>query len=138
MDDDLTVEDDPSGEEVRFLEEEIYRFNVAATGLTDGRLLSVILRDEAGVLAGVFGHTWGGVLEVRYLWVREDMRRRGYGRRLLAAAEEEAVRRGCTQATLDTHSFQAPEFYQRLGYEVYGVMDHYPRGHSKLHLKKDL
>ena len=138
MDEDLTVEEDPSGEEVRYLEEEIYRFNVAATGLTDGRLLSVILRDEAGVLAGVFGHTWGGVLEVRYLWVREDMRRRGYGRRLLAAAEEEAVRRGCTQATLDTHSFQAPEFYQRLGYEVYGVMDHYPRGHSKLHLKKDL
>jgi GNAT superfamily N-acetyltransferase len=134
----MAVDDRPDERDVRFLEDRIYEFNIATTGIDDGRLLAIILRDEEGITAGLYGFTWGGVLEVKTLWVREDLRGRGTGTRLLAAAEEEAIRRGCVQAMLDTHSFQAPEMYRRLGYEVYGVVNGYPRGHSKYFLKKRL
>ena len=54
------------------------------------------------------------------------------------AAEREAVARRCHLAVLDTHSFQAPDFYKRLGYEEIGVADGYPIGHKKYFLKKAL
>ncbi len=134
----VTVDDSPDASDVEFLEDQINRYNVARTGIDDGRRLVIIQRDEEGIAAGLYGFTWGGVLEVKLLWVREDLRGQGYGSKLLAAAEQEAVQRGCFQAALDTHSFQAPELYQRLGYEVYGVLTDYPPGYSKYFLKKRL
>lgn len=137
--DSLTVSDDPHRDEIHFLEERIYEYNVAATGITDGRLLSIFVRDEHdAIVAGLFGWTWGGCLEVENLWVREDWRGKGYGTRLLAAAEREAVARGCRRALLGTHSFQAPDFYRRLGYQIYGVMDDYPEGHKQYVLTKHI
>jgi GNAT superfamily N-acetyltransferase len=132
------VDDSPDERDVQFLEDQIYQHNVATTGIDDGRSLAIVLRNGKGIAAGLSGFTWGRVLEVKVLWVREDLRGRGYGTRLLAAAEQEAIERGCSQAVLDTHSFQAPELYQRLGYEVSGVLAGYPHGHSKYFLKKKL
>src|SRR5258708_18813672 len=105
----LSVTDDPTPSEVQFLEDRINEFNFATTGFYDGRLLTILVKDEQGeVAAGLYGWTWGGCAEVRFLWVREDWRGQGYGRQLLSAAEAEAARRGCTQIVLSTHSFQAP------------------------------
>ena len=134
-----TIDAHPAPEDVQFLEDQINTFNVAQTGIGAERdiLLSILLRDDAGqISAGVYGWTWGGCCEIRYLWVRPELRGQGYGRSLLEAAEQEARRRGCDQMVLDTHSFQAPGFYQKLGYEIVGVVDEYPRGHKKYFLKK--
>jgi GNAT superfamily N-acetyltransferase len=49
--------------------------------------------------------------------VRDDLRRRGVGRELMAYAETRVVERGCHSALLDTFSFQARAFYEKLGYE---------------------
>jgi len=137
--DDLVVETAPAAADVTFLEDRLYEFNVARTGIADGTLLAIFVRDGAGaVTAGLYGWTWGACCEVRYLWVREDLRGRGLGARLLAAAEAEAVRRGCRQIVLDTHGFQAPGFHRKLGYEVFAVLPDYPRGHERLHLCKGL
>jgi GNAT superfamily N-acetyltransferase len=136
---DLEIDDQPDDADVRFLDQQINDFNFAVTGVTDGRLLALFLRDAQGsIIAGLYGWTWGGCLEIKYLWVAEAWRGRGHGTRLLAAAEGEAIARGCTQAMLDTHSFQAPLFYQRAGYTIFGVMDNYPTGHAKCYLKKQL
>jgi ribosomal protein S18 acetylase RimI-like enzyme len=137
-DDALRLED-PSDDDVRFLEDRLYDFNCEATGLRDGRLLGVFLRDPAGdVLAGAAGHTWGGTCELRQVWVEPSRRRRGLGRRLLQAAEAEARRRGCHQLVLSTHGFQAPDFYRKLDFEIVAELPDYPRGHSQIFLRKRL
>jgi GNAT superfamily N-acetyltransferase len=119
------------------LETEINAFNAAVTGLTDGELLCIEVRGGDGDLcAGLFGWTWGGCGYVDLLWVRSDQRGTGLGTRLLAAAEEEIGRRGCDQVALSTHSFQAPGFYARFGYQECGRTPAYPRGYEHIHLVK--
>jgi len=89
------------------LDDEIYAFNAAATGLDDGRLLRVAVRgSDAELLAGLCGWTWGGCGYVESLWVRADQRGSGLGTRVLVAAEEEVRRRGCEQMALSAHSFR--------------------------------
>ena len=121
------------------LNEEINAFNVATTGLADGGLLVIAVRENGGDLrAGLFGWTWGGCGYIEVLWVRDDQRGRGLGTRLLATAEQEIRRRGCGQVALSTHSFQAPGFYARFGYQECGRTPAYPRGHDQIHLVKRL
>jgi GNAT superfamily N-acetyltransferase len=121
------------------LDQEISAFNAAATGDHDARLLSIAARGDDGELhAGLYGWTWGGCGYVELLWVRGDQRGNGLGARLLATAEAEIRRRGCDRVALDTHSFQAPGFYARLGYAECGRTPGYPHGHDSIHLLKHL
>ena len=116
-----------------FLVERIYEFNAQATGYFDGKLVGGRLRSESGeVIAAFNGHAWGGCCVVAHLWVHESQRGRGLGRALVQAAEAEARRRGCEQVVLSTHSFQAPAFYERLGYEKLAVIRGQPKGHANV------
>lgn len=122
-----------------YLGERIYEFNSKATGYFDGRLFGASVRNDAGaVIAGFNGYTWGGCAKISNLWVSEHHRRQGLGRTLLHAAEAEAARRGCTLIVLTTHSFQAPGFYERLGYERQYVVEGRPRGHYDIAFSKTL
>ena len=119
------------------LDEEIYAFNVAATGHADGRLLDIAVRGNGGDLrGGLSGWTWGGCGYIEFLWVRPGDRGSGLGTQLLVAAEQEMQRRGCDRVALSTHSFQAPGFYARFGYTECGRTPGYPRGHDQIHLVK--
>ena len=122
-----------------FVRDGLALFNVATTGLSFYSPLAIFLKDERGaVLGGVLGHVWGGWLDLSTLWVIEPLRGRGHGRRLLEAAEEEARTQGCRGAYLTTFSFQAKNFYERLGYEVIADVPDYPEGHTYHVLKKTL
>jgi GNAT superfamily N-acetyltransferase len=122
-----------------FLADRIYEFNARATGCFDAEVFSATQRDESDAIrAGVYGYTWCGCCYVSYLWVRESERERGIGTALLAAVEKHARARGCKVVLLATHSFQAPRFYERLGYVQEAVVRDHPVGHSSLHFAKHL
>lgn len=135
----LAVIDNPSRDDVHALGERLYEFNVAASGIGDGRELAIFVRDDdRRIIAGLYGWTWGGCAFIDRLWIDEPLRRHGLGTRLMQAAENEARARGAFQMLLATHSFQAPAFYERLGFERVGALDHYPRGHQDIFMRKRL
>jgi GNAT superfamily N-acetyltransferase len=88
--------DEPAEADSLWLEGNINQFNMFLTGYQDYRPLAVFLRDPAGVIiAGLTAFTWGRTLRILVLWVDENWRGHGYGSQLLAAAEREALTRGC-------------------------------------------
>jgi GNAT superfamily N-acetyltransferase len=135
----LIIEDDPRLEEVGQLDDRLYRYNAAVTGCDNGRWLAIFVRDATGeLLAGLHGWTWDRTGFVRTLWVREDLRRRGLGTRLLDAAEREAAGRGCREIQLDTHDYQAPDFYRRRGYEPIAELPGWPGASTRVFFRKTL
>ena len=135
----ITVEDAPDPQAVQAIEDSLNRYNVATTGYDDYRPLAVFLRDaEGAVLGGLTGYTWGGCLKIAYLWLPEDLRGKGYGTQLLAEAERVGRERGCRQAIVESHSFEAPGFYQRAGYTASVVAEDVPLGHQQVFLCKRL
>jgi len=135
----LIVETEPRLEDVRLLEERLYEFNIQATGIADGEFLAVFLKGGDGaVTGGAYGWTWGGTCYIRYLFVPAELRHQGHGKRLMRAVETEARARGCGQIVLDTHEFQAPDFYRKLGFELTGRVEEYPRGHQYMTFVKRL
>jgi ribosomal protein S18 acetylase RimI-like enzyme len=135
----LTLEDDPPKEDARFVVDSLVAFNRSRAPDPAWDHLRFFLRDEQGAIhGGLLGEIYFGWLYVSILWVAEAHRGGGWGQRLLARAEAEGAARGCHSVWLDTFSFQAPGFYQKLGYEVFGTLDDYPPGHTRYFLRKRL
>jgi GNAT superfamily N-acetyltransferase len=135
----IQMTDQPAEVDWQWLEDNINRFNMQVSGYHDYRPLAIFIHDPVGaIMAGLAAFTWGGTLRILFLWVQESQRGQGYGTRLLAAAEQEALARGCQQAVVETHSFQAPQFYPDRGYSVCGVTDDYPVGFQHLTFQKRL
>jgi len=132
----IEVSDRPSGEDIALLFRNLAGFNEMQAGPADARELAVFARHGGEIVAGLTGFTHWNWLTIKYLWVAEPLRRQGVGSRLVLAAEHEARLRGCQHAHLDTFSFQAAPFYERLGYSVFGRLEDYPAGHAKIFLQK--
>ncbi len=101
--------------------------------------LWIFARDAAGkVQGGLLGQTYWSWCSVNTLAVAEPYRGQGIGSRLLGRAEAIARARGCIGIHLDTVSFQAPDFYRRLGYAEFGRIADFPPGHTRIWLMKRL
>lgn len=111
-------------------------FNESKTGPARHKNVSALARRGEDVVGGAFGYTnWDWVF-IAQLWVADEVREKGIGRRLLALIEEAAREHGCRHAHVDTFSFQALSFYERLGYRVFGRIENYPPGHTRYFLEK--
>jgi ribosomal protein S18 acetylase RimI-like enzyme len=129
--------DDPELE--AFLAQRIYEYNAAATGYRDGESFTAVYESDSGnVEAGSCGHTWGGCCYISYLWVSESFRARGVGSELLCAVEGHARKKRCRVVLVSSHSFQAPEFYARRGYEQVARVQDHPIGHANVFYAKRL
>ncbi|PZD73624.1 Acetyltransferase [Acaryochloris thomasi RCC1774] len=135
----IEVAFDPQPNEIEFVGQQLTHFNRSHAGESNYRRLAIFLRDtEQQVVGGLVGETSRQWLHVDMLWVHETFRRRGYGSILLSTAEQEAIKQDCRYAYLDTFSFQAPDFYQKCGYVVFGELPDFPEGRSRFFLKKEL
>ena len=133
---DIQVSDTPTAEETELILRNLVDFNDSQAGPADARKLAVLARNGPEIIGGLIGITHWNWLNIYYLWVDKSIRHQGLGRRLVVAAEKEARTRGCEHVHLDTFSFQAVPFYERLGYTVFGRLDDYPIGHSRVYLQK--
>jgi GNAT superfamily N-acetyltransferase len=117
----------------------ISQYNTQQAGESKYQTLCFIVRaPDEEIVGGVIAQTYWDWLYVDLLWVKEELRGRGYGHRLLTLAEDEARQRGAKNAYLDTFSFQVPDFYERHGYRVFGELDDFPTGHRRYFLTKQL
>jgi GNAT superfamily N-acetyltransferase len=136
----ITLEQSASVEDRAVIGNGLARFGdalFAGTSVTD---VAVFVRDEAGAIVGGVIGNYGSFewLYVDVLWVGEELRGQGYGSRLMEMIEAEAARHGCRNVYLNTFSFQAPAFYEKLGYTVFAELEDFPPGHSRLFLRKKL
>jgi GNAT superfamily N-acetyltransferase len=135
----LTVTDAPGSHAKALIEEGLARFNAENAGYRDARPLAVLVSDPDSreVIGGLLGRTSLGLLFIDLFFLPVAMRKHGLGSRVMQAAEDEARRRGCRKAVVITINFQAPEFYQRHGYQTFGQVDCLP-GVARVFLSKDL
>lgn len=135
----VSIEESTSAQDQQAIRDGLFRFNTVHAGDDQHQPVTLVVRDARGqVIGGLLGMTYWGWLVIEILWLDESARGQGLGQQLVARAEQIAVERGCHSAHLDTMSFQAPDFYLKLGYTVWGQLDDLPRGHRRIFLKKSL
>lgn len=136
---DLEIRHDLTPNEVDLIENRLYEHNSQATGRDDGQGLGFVIRDEAGEMIGaVAGYTWAGVSELRHMWVDKAYRGRGYARALLEAFVKEARGRGARRIWVASYDFQAPEMYEKAGFNRVAAFEGWPEGHVNVLLCKVL
>jgi GNAT superfamily N-acetyltransferase len=136
----ITRTDAPEDGERTVVMDGLRAYNEERAGVSDARQLAILARDpDTGeVVGGLLGRSYLGLLTVERFFLPENLRRGGLGGRILAMAEEEGRRRGCTRAVLSTLHFQAPGFYLKQGWEVAARIECEPPGHTRFYMTKNL
>jgi GNAT superfamily N-acetyltransferase len=135
----LTVDEQPPQAEVEAIRAWLADFNLEQAGPQRTQRVTILVRDGADrVVGGLLGFVNWGWLRIDILVVHEAARGRGIGSRLLAAAEAEARRHECQGLWLDTFSWQAPDFYERHGYQIFGTLADCPPGQAHHFMHKRL
>jgi len=135
----LTLETNPAARDIERLGQGLTEHALAFTGGPGFAPIAVFARDADGELvggiSGFVNWTW---LQINLFWISDDLRRQSLGSQLIDMLESAAIERGCTDAHLDTFSYQARPFYEARGYELFATLDDYPRGHQRFFLRKRL
>lgn len=135
----LSLTDDPAPADLQAIRDGLSAYNLQFAPPIGQQPLNIFLRREDQSLAGgLLGGTYWGWLYVEILWLDEAARGSGFGSQILLAAEQEALRRGCRHAHLDTLTFQALGFYEKHGYTCWGALEDLPPGFTRYFLRKDL
>ncbi|UCG00791.1 MAG: GNAT family N-acetyltransferase [Candidatus Heimdallarchaeota archaeon] len=134
------ISDSPSEEEMKIVQKGIEDHNKK---FSSGGLdiptpdISLVLKDSSGnIVGGVITSMLTGVMHLEVLWIDETYRGRGLGRDLVLQAERIGKKKGYSASQTWTFSFQAPEFYQSIGYKVVGIFDGYTNGITEYILLK--
>ena len=135
----VASEGEPNPEDKKVMVEGLLSHHAKSGHPRKSETYSILLKDENKKVLGtvIVTFLWNG-MEINSLWVDESIRKRGWGRKLMQAVEEEAIKRGCTIAHTNTFPWQAPEFYKKLGYKLYGKLDDFPEGSSLGYFSKRL
>ncbi len=102
----------------------------------DKRPFVIALKRGGDVMAGADCISMYDWMHVKLLWVKASARKFGYGTKLMKLIEDEAIARKCRGIHLDTFSFQAKDFYLKLGFKIFGEIKDHPKGHDRYYLHK--
>ena len=136
-----TLTDSPDDPTLETISRLLSEFNDRSSGrASDYRPLTIVLSDPdtQETVGGLVGWTSYSYLHVNLLYLPDALRGAGLGTKIMALAEEEAMRRGCHGVWLLSFSFQAPDFYRRHGYTAFGSIEAYPPGHQCTYFSKRL
>lgn len=120
----LTEENSPEATEIL---SGLRHYNASHAGPTVKEHLTLAYKNQDGkVIAGLIGHSSWDWFFTSILWVDESYRGQKLGFHLLSEAQKIAATRGCKGMHLDTFSFQAPGFYEKLGFIKFGQLTDCP------------
>jgi GNAT superfamily N-acetyltransferase len=134
----IVVDHKPSHSDNEVVREGLIRSYEAQFGERD-KQFSIFLKSDSGeVFGGILAMFDSEAIYIEAMWIEENLRKQGYGKKLLTEAEREAIENGCAFSLVDTWDFQAEEFYLKNGYERIGEIKNYWHGHSKIFLRKNV
>lgn len=136
----IAIDINPSEEDIDAIVSHLIHYNELQAERERWQRLAIVVRDDEGaIVGGLNGFTRWDWLFISHLWVDAPLRGRGYGRALVETAEQEALKRGCLHAHADTFDFQARGFYEKMGYTIFGVLEDFPKGHTRYFMhRRDL
>ena len=129
----------PSEKDISFLERQLFDFNCSKVDdYTYESLIIIVINKADSIIAGIHVQIGGGWLYIVSLWVNENYRGMGFGKKLLGLTEKAGSDKKCNGAYLYTYSFQCPQFYKKFGYSILGTLENFCGEHTKYFMKKDL
>ncbi len=138
----IKVTQQPNADELATISQGLQSSNskhIGDAATEEGLKFAVFARDDSGtVIGGIRAVAFWDWMNIEVIWVHEKARGSGIGRQLLKAAEEFAMENHFFWSCLETASFQAREFYEKQGYEVFGEPQDFPKGHTMYYMKKAL
>ncbi|PIY71835.1 GNAT family N-acetyltransferase [Candidatus Roizmanbacteria bacterium CG_4_10_14_0_8_um_filter_33_9] len=136
-----TKNSEPSVEDKKVVVEGMIAYHVSKGHIRKEKdeHFSIIIKDQKNKTLGaiVASFRWGA-MHIETLWIDKTMRNKGWGTKLMNLVEQEASKRNCHLMYTDTYSWQAPRFYEKLGYVLYGKLDDFPKGCSLSYYAKKL
>lgn len=134
----IIMNHDDVTEETEYVRNSLYEFNGEHVPIVFEHI-NLLLKDDNGkVYGGLLANLYWNCIYIDILWIEESQRKRGYGKKLMLSIEEIARDKGITLLRLDTHGFQAPEFYRNCGYTEFGVLQDSPLGYKRYYMQKVL
>jgi ribosomal protein S18 acetylase RimI-like enzyme len=129
----------PSDDDILKVRKKLQDYNSNFFEIDDEPNFVISETDEVNELVGGIVCTIVGQwLEIDFLWVKDDQRGKGLGKKLLFEAEKIGMENKCTKAFLNTMSFQAKPFYLKYGYNIVYIQKGYPLVNEKYFMEKDL
>ena len=135
----ISVNGEPAVEDKKVMRDGMLAYHASHGHPRVEKPYSVVLKNQNGKTVGMVIVTFRwSAMYINTLWVEELLRHRGLGTKLMKAVEKEAIKRGCYMAFTDTTSYQAPKFYEKLGYICFAKLNNYPKSCSLHYFKKEL
>ena len=128
-----------TNEDSNYVRNKLIEFN--SQHVPNGRYEEVnfcLKNDNDEIIAGLNSVICWNWMEIDILWVHNDYRKQGYGKKLLEEAERISREKNCSFIKLNSFSFQAPDFYRNYGYKVIAVIDNAPNEYKHYYFVKEL
>lgn len=135
----IVIDTEPKKEDMNAVFDGLKAYNDLFVKHVEKTELGIFLKNDDTSVGGIVAYYYAQWMYIDTLWVDEQFRGKGYGQKLMAQAEAKARELGCKTMLLDTFSFQAPEFYEKNGYQKWTKLDDNPvEGITRYYYKKQL